>query len=124
MKAVGHLGISASISQVTSSAEMQLLTPYLFYQSLQHRIEHLKVLLRPRRESSVEELDLFVSFFDTGLSVRDGLSVFVEALEGIKQPGLKRLGITGFYDVNSRKEVSQTWVCQSAPVSSSCSVQW
>jgi hypothetical protein len=71
---------------------------------------HLNQLLPVVLTPSLRALNLSIAFFDTGFGVRDGLSVFVNALEGVQQPGLTRLGITGFYDLKFRKEVSQKWV--------------
>ncbi|KAJ9110399.1 hypothetical protein QFC22_006743 [Naganishia vaughanmartiniae] len=71
-----------------------------------HLCQLLPVVVTP----SLKELDLLIAFFDTGFGVQDGLSVCVNPLEGVQQLGLKRLGITGFYDLNSRKEGSQKWL--------------
>lgn len=74
-------------------------------------MEHLHQLLPVVAIPTLEELDVSMQFSDSDVAIRHGFSVFLDAVEEMRWEGLTRLSYMGIHDVDSRKQVSESWVC-------------
>jgi hypothetical protein len=72
--------------------------------------DHMHQLLPVVVPPGLQELDLALHYNDADITVRDGFFEVVDSFRGMKWEGLKRLGITMFYDVDEREQVSEAWV--------------